>query len=154
VPSLGREPLSLGDWKHLQSSGSRKQNGSVISNGWRFVLPPEAHAAFRTCWECVLSVTGHSSCSFHCIPARPLIKSWSALRSLVSGDGSTGLSASVALNRSFKPHEASSAGEAFLKDLPHLEADFPHVSLVSSRLGSPANTLSLYKRVFQIAVRA
>jgi hypothetical protein len=35
-----------------------------------FVLPSEAHAAFRTCWECVLSVTGHSSCSFHCIPAR------------------------------------------------------------------------------------
>ena len=71
---LGREPLSLEDWKHLQSSGLLKQNGYVISNGWWFVLPSDAHAAVRTCWECVLSVTGHSSCSFHCIPARSLIK--------------------------------------------------------------------------------
>lgn len=34
-----------------------------VSHFQRLVIP-DAHAVFRTCWECVLSVTGHFSCSF------------------------------------------------------------------------------------------
>ena len=76
-----------------------------VSHFQRLVIPV-AHAVFRTYWECVLSVTGHFSCSFHC-------SNRFACQRRCLGD-------SVVLNRLSKAHEASSAGLAFLTEPPHL----------------------------------
>ena len=148
MPSLGREPLFLGDWKHLQSSGSLKQNGSVIFNCWWFVLSSDAHGALRTCWECVLFVIGHSSCNFHYIPAISRIDPGRPFHSLVSTD-------------SWVYHESLKALRSFVS------RPWAFVNAAPFGGGFPSGLLSkhsfrklrrhpksLYKKAFQITIRA
>ena len=66
-----------------------------VSQFQRLVIP-DAHAIFRTCWECVLSVTGHFSCSFLCSNRFACQRRCFGI--------------SAVPNRLSKAHEASSAG--------------------------------------------